>query len=303
MQLFEQAIREDPEFAPAHAGLAAMLDSAVTFGVAPPSALYERVQRHAEAALAVCDDIAEAHLALGVYKFFIADWAAAEHRILSALEINPSLSLAHVTRSYLLSVLGHQGQAVLVAKRGLALDPLSPLVSTMAACVHHWAGRPDEALQYLQNCMEMNPLFCPAHQILPLVHEAMGESSQAVRSARTIAELFPHTPLALLTLARCLALTGDREGAVDILSRLLRFRETGYVSASLIGVVYAALGLHEEAWTYMDEAIRELDPWPILVGVDPRFNVLWHDDRFPQLLNRIGLPSSSRERPSITSST
>jgi hypothetical protein len=118
----------------------------------------------------------------------------------------------------------------------------------------------------------------------------MGESSQAVRSARTIAELFPHTPLALLTLARCLALTGDREGAVDILSRLLRFRETGYVPASLIAVVYAALGLREEAWTYMQEAVRELDPWRILVGVDPRFNVFWGDARFPQLLQDVGLP-------------
>jgi TolB-like protein/tetratricopeptide (TPR) repeat protein len=295
--LFELAIREDPKFAPAHADLALMLDSAVTFGVGLPSGIYHRVQHHGLAALALCHDIAEAHTALSGYRLFSGDWVGAEQYILRALEINPSFSFAHVVRSYLLSIMGHQEQATLAAKRALALDPVSPIVGTMAACVHHFAGRREESLRYLQDCIEMNPRFRPAHQILTLVHESMGESSQAVRSARTAAELFPDTPLALLTLARCLALTGDREAAGDILSKLLQFRATGYVPASLIAVVYAALGQQEEAWTYMEEAIRELDPWRVLVGVDPRFSVLWNDARFPQVLSRIGLPHSARELP------
>lgn len=88
-------------------------------------------------------------------------------------------------------------------------------------------------------------------------------------------------------------MTGDSEEVADIVSRLPQFRETAYVPASLIGVVYAALGLQEEAWTYMEEAIREPDPWRILIGVDPRFNVLWNDARLPRVPNRIGLPLPS----------
>lgn len=125
--------------------------------------------------LRVIDNIPEAHTALGYYSLFTGNWVAAEQYVLRALEINPSFSAAHVTYSYL-SVLGRQEQAILAAKRGLELDPVSPIVATMAAAVHHWAGRLDDALRYLQDCIGMNPRFCTAHQLLPPGSRSNGEN-------------------------------------------------------------------------------------------------------------------------------
>jgi TolB-like protein/Tfp pilus assembly protein PilF len=299
-QLFDQVIGEDPHFAPAHAGQALMLTAAATYGGAPPQAIYDRVKLHAAAALALCDDIPEAHIALAWNGLWAADWTAMEHGVLRALEINPSFSLAYVVHSYWLSIMGRREQAIVAAKRALELDPASPIIATTVAFVHYWGGHLKEALRYLRDCLEMDPRFCPAHLTLAFVHEAMGAPDQALGSARAAAEYNPDTPLALLALARSLALAGDSEGATNILCGVLPFRETGYLPATLIGLIYAALGQHEQAWTYLEAAVGELDPWRVFLGVDPRFKVFWNDGRFPRVLHEIGLPSPQfAQLPSI----
>jgi hypothetical protein len=51
IQLFEQVIAEDPNFAPAYAALAHMLTAAVTFGGPPHRESYERIEKLAGRAL------------------------------------------------------------------------------------------------------------------------------------------------------------------------------------------------------------------------------------------------------------
>jgi DNA-binding winged helix-turn-helix (wHTH) protein/tetratricopeptide (TPR) repeat protein len=290
-KLFLQVINEDPRFAPAHAGLALMLMAAALYGGRPPREVYESAERHATAALALSDDMAEAHLALAWRWIWAADWPAAENSILRALEVDPGLALAHAANAYLLFALGSRKRAIAAAKRALALSPASPIVATLVATLHCWAGRLEEARRNLQDCLAVDPRFCPAHMTMSVVLEADSRLNEAADAARTAAQYGSETPLTLLLLARSQALVRDLQEAEVLLHRLSQLRANSYLSPTLMGLTHAALGDYGQAWSCLESAVRDLDPWRIFLAVDPRFKIFQRDARFRRVLHEIGLPS------------
>jgi Tfp pilus assembly protein PilF len=56
-----------------------------------------------------------------------------------------------------------------------------------------------------------------------------------------------------------------------------------------LAFVYAALGDHDKAFELIDRAIEQRLPNALWLKVDPRFDQLRQDPRFPGLLRRIGL--------------
>ena len=61
---------------------------------------------------------------------------------------------------------------------------------------------------------------------------------------------------------------------------------TGVPAASL----YGALGDLNEAFVWMEKAYEEHDPQLTYLKIGRRFEPLRHDPRFPQLVQRVGLP-------------
>src|SRR4029453_15557175 len=68
-QLFEQAIKLDPKFAAAFAGLS-MIESGMYHNFDPPPGPREKARRNAEEALRLEPDLPEGHLALGFCYYY-----------------------------------------------------------------------------------------------------------------------------------------------------------------------------------------------------------------------------------------
>ena len=76
----------------------------------------------------------------------------------------------------------------------------------------------------------------------------------------------------------------------------MNLRKTIWIPATSLALIYAALGRPDEAWTWLELAAQELDPWRVGLAQDLRFRCFWNDARFPRLLRTIGLPSLSTKR-------
>ena len=92
-----------------------------------------------------------------------------------------------------------------------------------------------------------------------------------------------------------IAFDGDYVGDFLLLERaqaILKRLQTNnqYVSPAKLAVLYAALGERELAFAALERAYAARDLQLQFLGVDPDYDSLRSDPRFPDLLRRVGLP-------------
>jgi hypothetical protein len=75
------------------------------------------------------------------------------------------------------------------------------------------------------------------------------------------------------------------------LERLKESAKRRYVIPYGMAIIYAGLGDHEQALTWLEKAFQERSNLLCYLSVDPVFDPLRTHPRFQQLIGRIGLPS------------
>src|SRR2546422_8420679 len=100
IRYFEQAIAEDPSYAPAYAGLADSYALDVDYRAIPVAEAYRRAKEYARKALALDESVPSAHASLA-WSLFVYDWdwEAADREFRRAIELNPRYASAHQWRS------------------------------------------------------------------------------------------------------------------------------------------------------------------------------------------------------------
>ena len=106
IQYFEQAIEIDPNYAPAHAGLAFSY-RALSSNYLHPQEVMPKAKEAALRALQLDETLSEAHTSLGFIRLFYDwDWPGAERELQRAIELNPSSAEAHHWYRAFLTVMG-----------------------------------------------------------------------------------------------------------------------------------------------------------------------------------------------------
>src|SRR4029453_8359341 len=145
---FERAVDLDPTYALAYAGLGDAFGAMAYYGFVAPADGFPRAAAAARRAIELDPGIADAHVTLGIERLFWGwDVAAAERELQTATRLNPKLALAHSVFSLILAVVGRDAEALREALLGRELDPLSLFTNVGVAWVHHFAGRPEDALR------------------------------------------------------------------------------------------------------------------------------------------------------------
>ena len=86
------------------------------------------------------------------------------------------------------------------------------------------------------------------------------------------------------------AASGNADEARRVLEEMQKQRNERYVSAYAIALVYAGLAEYDLAFEWLGIACEDRDEfltWGL--GIDPRLDGLRSDERYVQLMNRIGL--------------
>ena len=287
LDYYQSAIRQDPNYALAYAGLAESYALLAFFGIERPAALAPRAKDAALRALALDNRLAEAHCALaGILKIYEWDWAGAERSYEQALRLNGRNWQAHRGYAALLAACGRMNAAMREIQSAHELDPLSLSISMETAWNLYMARRYDDAIRQASRTLELEPRFFPAHHTLGLAYEAIGRYEEA-RASFERSTIGSGNPTASSALARVLALMGDTEAARRLLAELLGLHHRSYVLPYLPAVVYAGLGELEEALTWLETAFEDRDPYLVWIRTDPRLDLLRDHPRFRSLLERI----------------
>jgi DNA-binding winged helix-turn-helix (wHTH) protein/tetratricopeptide (TPR) repeat protein len=197
-EAFQAAIELDPDYAPAHAGLALACCTRAALRLAPPSESYHAARNSALRALALDDSCADAQVALGAVMLFSEwNWTGAERSLKRAIELNPNHSEAYLLYGQLLDALGRLDEGLEAKLRVLERDPFSPLVHLQISLSYWNQRRYDDAIEWANKALELDPLHPHAREHLAAAYLKKGDVDQYLAENLKHAELHGAPPGAL----------------------------------------------------------------------------------------------------------
>jgi serine/threonine-protein kinase len=289
IEYFEEAIRLDPLYAQAHAGLAQAYDTLGSYSFITPGEAYTKARVAALHALEIDENLSEAHVAMGgVLQNHAWDWAASEEHFRRAIAADPGNAGAYHWYSDLLSALGRSDEALAAMRRAHALDPLSLTVNmSLGACLFY-AHRYEDAVEQQRRTLELDPQFAPAHRMLGGALEQLGRLDEAIAEYKTAASLSKDLAATAL-LAHTIARAGRPDEARRIHAQLKEDAQARYLSPYSEAAIYTGLGETDAAFERLEKAYAIRDRGMVWIKVAPRLDPLRGDPRFDALLRRMNL--------------
>ena len=280
---FRDALALDPGFALCWAELGRAYSVEAGRGWSPVTEAFERSRDAARRALEIEPDLPEAHAQLGRIQA-AHDWdlRGAEASYRWALEHAPGSSSVLDGASVLAYKLGKFDEALAFGRRVVAQDPLSAAFWHNLGLTCHAAGMLDESAAAFRRAMELAPQRFVSAALLALVLMDQGRVNEAREQAGNEPDEFWRT----WALAMIDHTAGRNDGSDDALRRLVEEHAEG--NAYQIAEVYSVRGELDEAFLWIKRAVKERDPGITHSRVNPRFEPLHSDPRWPELLASVG---------------
>jgi class 3 adenylate cyclase/TolB-like protein/Tfp pilus assembly protein PilF len=296
--LFENAIEKDRTYALAFSGIADAYAQIGWLEFASPTETFPKARAAAEAAVALDDRLAEAHVSLGFVRFlYDRDWEAAEKEFRRALALNEGYPTGHQFYSDYLKAVGRLDEALDQMRRALELDPLSMAINTGLGHVLYLSRQYDAAIDQYRKALAIDPSFAPAHLWFGRPFLQKGMYDEAIAELQQAVALSEGSTIALAVLAHAYASAGREPEARKILEDLRERSKTRYIPSYWIALVFTGLGDVDQAMAWLERACEERSSWIVWINVEPRFDRLRTDSRFVSLLRRMRLEKGGRPEP------
>ncbi len=289
IEYLEQAVKADPNYAAAYAGLAVFRVLSLN-----PETMLEKAAKAKEEsrrALELDDTLAEAHTALGrAITFCDWDWAGAERAFKRAIELNPNNIEAHHWYSFNLLAQGRHEEAIAQMKWAEEIDPSSPRINLGLGINLYQARRYDQAIeQFRKTPLELGPINHQVFWGIGLSHVQQARYEEAIAALQRSVNRSGIGPVSQAHLAYAYAKSGKRAEAEKILAELNEPSGRRREPFVILAPVYACMGDMEKSFAYFEKAYERRDPRLLFLKVDPMNDCARSDPRFENLVRRIGL--------------
>ena len=288
IQCFRGSIQADPAFAAPYAGLAeCFIQMAYFFGMDPKQAFGEAAPA-AVKAVELDKDLAEGRAVLSLLRLLNDwDWQAADAESRRAIELAPGDPYVYWKRGVYLRYAGCGDEAVAAHRQAESLDPFSLVAIEEVGWPLFYARRFDEAVAQFRKAVDLEPRWDQLYFGLGLTLVQLQRYDEAIAALRTAVQLGPDNPLNQALLVYGLGRAGRSREAHDALERLRS--KHAYVPCWFLSIIWIGLGDKEQAFACLEEAFRGREPCLVSLKVDPIFDPLRGDDRFAEMIRRVGL--------------
>ena len=292
---FEDALRANPRFARAHAGLADAyrLLAAPEHAAMPPQEALPQAERHARQAIALDSTLADAHASLANAVFnFDWDWNGAKSSFERAIALDPVNVTAHQWYGLYLAAMGDTAGARTQARTVRELDPKAPAALGAAARIYYLTGQPDTAMALYRAALSQDSTFHLARIGIGLAHLAKdraGEAEREFQKAMTLSPAARAVGVVPVLLAYTAAIAGRQQEARDALARLRPSVERGEIPPEFVMLVHIGLGEPDAAMAWLERARKHRSGIVPYLKVEPLFDPLRADPRFARMLRELHL--------------
>lgn len=290
--LFKQALREDPNYALAYAGIADAYGLMRVHGQIPSSQGIRRGEEAARKAIELDPTLADAHAALGLLKSSEWDWRAADSEYGRAIELNPNQARTYLRAGVIRFYLGDFPAAERLIRESETLDPHTVSVPAVRAELYYYWHKYDAARQLVE---EIRRIDSGWPTIAPLLAEIELEQNQRELALHTILKrttLHPATVDDKVYLAPYLYAAGKQADAARLMDEAVRRRAAQFVDAYQLAVSFARM--HDQARTldWLETACAERSPDLPSARWEPALDFVRAEPRYAAVIRKIGLADS-----------
>jgi adenylate cyclase len=288
IQHFQLSVQSGPEYAPAYAGLAeCLIELAYFFGMDPKRAFAE-AKTAALKAVALDEEFAEGHAALGLLRLLDDwDWEAADAETRRAIELAPGNPYVYWKRGVFLRYAGRCDESIVVHLQAESLDPFSIVAIQEVGFALYYARRFDEAAEQMQKAIELEPAWDQLYFGLGLVLLQQKRFEEAISALQTAVQKEPGNVFSVAALIYGLGHAGQKKEAKRHLDQLLKKYE--YVPCWFLAMAWIGLNDKERALQALEQALRNHEPCMVSLKVDAIFDPLRQEERYKDLVHCVGL--------------
>ncbi len=289
VEFFEQAVRLDPNYARAWAGVAFSHRSLSDIGADVDIHEQHRISMAAvKKALELDPNLSEAYNALCMNKLnYEYDVSGAESACRRAIELDPNSPLAHNTYARLL--FSSQGrrfdEAIVEIKTAIDLDPTSIYHQIVYMVALTFARRYDEAAQQLERLAQRNPQRAISYYWLVGGVAFQGKQSEDFERLMRFQKL-SNVDEETVRMFETAYQTAGWEG---VLREQAKWSSQFNLSMYFTACIYAQAGDKDKALEYLEKTYQRREHWMAYLQVDPRFDSLRNDPRYDALVKRVRL--------------
>lgn len=285
---FQKSLQCDPHDAPAYAGFAeCLIELAYFFGMEPKKAFAE-AKPAALKAVALEDEFAEGHAALGLLRLLDDwDWQAADAETQRAIDLAPGNPYVYWKRGVFLRYAGRCEESIPVHLRAESMDPFSIVAITEVGYALYYARRFDEAAKQIQKAIELEPAWDQLYFCLGLVLLQQKRFEEAISALRTAVQKEPGNVFSVAALIYGLGHAGRKKEAERQLDRLMK--KYDYVPCWFLAMAWVGLSEKDRALQALERAFLDHEPCMVSLKVDAIFDPLRKEKRYKDLVRGVGL--------------
>lgn len=280
---FQEAVRLDPQFAGAHAGLANAYGPAIMADLVSPAEGTVLVLASAQKALELDPGNALAYNIIASLKSRVLwDFEGAERDFTRAIELDPSYARAHQWYAAHLYTVGRHDEARREVDLAYQLDPLSTSVTGERCWGFYYERRWAEAVAFAREVEARDPA-----RALPT---CMTSSLQALGDFDGFLDYVAKRNAPSAAKLRAAYAAGGPRGLYQLQRE--RLRPAAPVFAAR---VHAALGDTNAAFAVLEQAMAARKPEMSEYHLEPGLDPIRNDPRFQRIAERMGLPPAAIE--------
>jgi len=286
--LSNAALARDPNYADAHVLRALVLDNSSTRYAKTPAELASTLAQAAAAAdraIAIAPGLGYAYAVLGTIEGDRLDFAGALSHVRRSLALSPDDPNVIRSAANVVPYLGSPQEALRLADRQIALDPLEPRAFAVRAQIFEILRRYPEAIDAARKALQLAPQLSVARIWLGDCLTLMNRAAEAKTEYQKLPadDVFRLTGEAILA-----ARSRDLAGAEKIMARLRALY--GPSSSYQYAQIYAQAGDAGRAFAELGNAVEAKDPGLQLLKTDPFMDPVRGDPRYGALLKQLNFP-------------
>ena len=289
LELFQNALLQDPSFARAYAGIADVWCDLADDWVAPDDA-YPRAKAAAERALQRDPALADAMISIGKVLCW-HEWKFAEgvQSLERAVLLAPNNSEAQWVLGTALPLIGRLSDGLEAVRRAVSLDPLRVEYAGWLTRFLLYSKDYEAALAQGKDLFEIDDQYERGFVWMGSAYLAMGKADLALDYFQRGQAMDRAVRSYDAMIVRALAALDRREEAEEILARLEAESRQHYVRSEYLAMGHGAIGNLDRAFESLERAYQARSAGLIYLHLDPGYDSLRGDPRYAEMVNRIGL--------------